>query len=252
MNHSTNEKKNTNWFDGSAYDGVCSMTPETYIDRMFARTESGGTLIVPDWSDEGPHHFERWLVCRMCWTEAERDGAKTLYQTISDALSEIAKVYKRLSDDEGENAKVLSPALLEDWRRYVAAPDMRDFDVRRIRDIRERAEIIERYQQTKMHKKLGLPLTKAGEAFMSENADVRLEPGEFDLLDAYETRTEAIAFERVGEGPMAETLLRCTKELCRMTAQHAPDLCIRYGRIRLAQALTLHTIAASVDRVALA
>lgn len=249
MNHRTEENQNGNQFDGSAYDSVCDMTPAAYIDRMFDCTESGGTLIVPDWSDEGPHHFGQWLVCRMRWTKTECESAKKRYETVFDALSEIAKAYPRLSDDEEENAKILSPALLTYWRCYVAAPDMRGFDAGAIRDIRERVEIIDRYHQTMMRRKLGLPLTKYGEEFCRENGDVRLNPGEFDLLEAYETRMEAIAEERVGEGPMAGALLACARNLCRMAARHAPDLCIRYGKIRLAQALTLHKNAVSVDRV---
>ena len=230
---------------------ISRMNPSEYISWMYQRTEESGTLIVPDWQDEGPHAMDHWLICQTEWTTADRDRAITDWEGLYAALSEIAKVYLELcNDDRATYGDYLSGDLHTVYRTYLCPLQSPGIDEEDIRDIRQRMEIIRACDGLRLKETLGEALSEEEKGVLRDGRDVRVERGERLLLEAYEGCIRDRAADRVGEGPFAVSLVLGAQRLWRAMTRRAPQICIRYEAMRLAQTMALHRIANDVTAIA--
>ena len=237
-------------FDTFVYRKISQMNPAEYICWMFQRTENNGTLIVPDWPDEGMHRVDRWLVCRTEWTEVDRDRAAADCETLYAALFGIAEMYLGLgADDREEYEDFLGGDLHAVWSTYLCPLHCGAVDEDDIRDIRERMEVIRACEDMRLREAFGETLSEEEKAFLRDRQSVRVEHGERLLLNAYDGFIEKLAIERVGEGPFAVLLVTRAQQLWRMMIRRAPQICIRYEMMRLAQTMALHRFANDVTTV---
>ncbi len=244
------ETMNAFGFDAFLCRKTSRMSPSDYISWMCQRTEDSGTLVVPDWPDDGPHHVDRWLFCRTEWTTTDRDDAIAAYEALYAALSGIATVYLELcGDDRPAYGDFLNGDLYTVFRTYLCPLYSGSVDEEDICDIRARMEIIRACDALRLKETLGGSLSEEEKGMLRDNRDVRVERGERLLLEAYEGAVKDRAEDRVGEGPFAVPLVMSAQQLWRVMIRRAPQICIRYEAMRLAQTMTLHRVANDVTAV---
>ncbi len=241
--------KNEFGFDFSACQRISEMSPAAYIKWMYESTENNGTLVVPDWSEEGVSDTTGWLSCEMQWTEADRDRAIADVEALIDALTKIAKTYIGLSAEDREKCEdFLSGDLRAVWEKYLRPLNPDVFDREVIRDLSERVELIRDREKLERKAGLGTPLTEAEKESLRIVEDVTLEPGECEIIDAYNRFVEDRAAERVGKGPFACSFVITAWRFWRLKTFGA-EFMIPYEAMRLAHTMTLHTYAKNFERI---
>ena len=240
--------KNEFGFDFSVCQKMREISPAAYIAWMFDRTESDGTLVVPDWPEDGSRKPDSFYFCEMQWTEADRDRVIADVEALIDMLSEIAKTYRGLSAEDRKKCEdFLSRDLRAVWEKYLRPLNPDVFDREVILDLSERLECIREREKLERKAGLGTPLTEAEEDSLRIVEDVTLEPGEREVIDAYNRFVEDRAAERVGKGPFACPFVIAAWRLWRLMTFGA-EFMIPYEAMRLAHTMTLHTFAKSADR----
>ncbi len=225
------------------------MTPSAYIARMYAQTDAESMLVVPMWGANAYCHPVPRLCFRnrMRWTEADRDRMMVVCNVQLGALKELSKLRGRLSDSEEENAKILSPDLLDVWRAYLRPFDCSAFDRERIKDIAARTGIVQEIEDIRLREELGHSMNDIDFGFLRENEDVSVEPDEAAYCAAYENARKAQAEARVGKSPLASELVACAKNLYRLLCEGAKEDALRYEAIRFAQTMVLHSCSETVS-----
>ena len=240
-------KRNKTGADSPLQEKTDEMTPAEYLAWLFDQTDAGGVLMAPVWSDgntiRSPHpSFYR---CDMEWSRKDLDRLAAAAEALLGALFELAKEDRQLSDSEAENAKVLSPKLLNFWRTYIRPFDTASFDLELIRDIEMRMEIMDEVDDIAHTRDSGKTLDEYEQSFLEENRDVMIDPDEMQLYNTYRQSLYKQSEQRVGVGPAAYQLVIRTKRVFRLMTLMAPKLILNAEKKCLIQAVAFHACAKS-------
>lgn len=226
---------------------IREMSIADFIRWMFEKTDENHHLIVPKQSRELNGMLRRYHINTIRWTRKDRDRVIAEAEHLYETLAGIAKRYNELSDDEAENAKLLTPEELGVWRTYIRCFDMSDFDKydnERISDLELREETSDLCRDILMKRdRYKEPLTEEEQSFLDENQRDMFNADERKYYKAYLAEVQKQAAERVGDRPTAYPLVMQAWRLCRLMSLQAPDWFVRIEATYLAQAMVFHRFA---------
>ena len=193
--------------------------PTEYIREMFAHTDEQGLLCIPVWPyDDAPEDTEeKCYRCRMNWTAEDCDREVEKFTDLYAALEKIAEKAEALCGDADPH-EVLPVELYKVWNIYVRDFDPAGLDVDRISELDELTEE---------------ELTEDDKA----------------LLTAYSVACHIDAVLRVGRSAVAYDVVIRAMRVYHLLALNAPSVIVRNEAGFLAQALTVHDYAVSMETV---
>ena len=112
------------------FSNIANLTPIGFARFLFDSTKPDGTLHIPKNFGTEFESDDEFNIFKMSWGREELDQLILKFNALYAGLSEIAKVYDELDDnDEGHVRSVLDDSALFDiWRIYVRRLECDEFD----------------------------------------------------------------------------------------------------------------------------
>ena len=112
------------------FANIDRLTPVDFAISLFATTGRDGALRMPKNFGTEFESDDEFDTYKMSWDREELDQLILKFNALYAGLSEIAKVYDELDDnDEGHVRSVLDDSALFDiWQKYLRLPQMSDLD----------------------------------------------------------------------------------------------------------------------------
>ena len=101
-----------------------------YVTSLFAATDRDGTLRMPKNFGTEFESDDEFDTYKMSWDREELDQLILKFNALYAGLSEIAKVYDELDDNDEEHVRSVlnDSALFDIWQKYLRLPQMSDLD----------------------------------------------------------------------------------------------------------------------------
>ena len=112
------------------FSNIANRTPIGFARFLLDSTEQDGTLRMPKnfgTDDEQDNEFDTF---KMSWGREDLDQLISKFNVLYASLSEIAKVYDELDDNDEEHVRSMlnDSALFDIWQKYLRLPQLRDLD----------------------------------------------------------------------------------------------------------------------------
>ena len=187
---------------------------------MYEMTDEAGVLRIPVWPyDNDVDPVKRYFHAEMAWSREDAEALVREFQTLVDALSEMALLWKNeeLGFSEEENRGILSDEQLKVWNTYIKELNPEDMDYMHFYDITEK---------------------------MDEFGAVS--PEDLKYYYAYVDRIHEEARRRLGGKYAQYDRIIRAQRLHKLMAQEAPQVLIDNEARLLAEAMVLETYAKKV------
>lgn len=189
-----------------------------YVTSLFAATDRDGALHVPKNFGTEFESDDEFDTYKMSWDREELNQLISKFNALYAGLSEIAKVYGELDDNDEEHVRSVlnDSALFDIWRIYVRRLKCAEFD----------------------NDKLDFALEKEyNQNMFSENPDKQLfderlferfTEDELDLLDKYHSKQFEESIKRLGGNHFAYDVHIHALRLCKLMNLGAPKIIIEH------------------------
>jgi len=122
-----------------AFNRAEVLTPGELISKMFENTSEDGRLVVPGFpDDETEIHSD--IQARMAWTEPDRAAAEAAFNSLFEALREIADQDYDLDSTADTARRELGNPLFGVWKVYLQDFDYGELGKKAFFDIAERRD----------------------------------------------------------------------------------------------------------------
>ena len=189
-----------------------------YVTSLFATTGRDGTLRMPKNFGTEFESDDEFNIFKMSWGREELDQLILKFNALYAGLSEIAKVYDELDDNDEEHVRSVldDSALFDIWRIYVRRLECDEFD----------------------NDKLDFALEKEyNQNMFSENPDKQLfderlfekfTEDELDLLEKYHSKQFEESIKRLGGNCFAYDVHIHALRLCKLMSIGAPKIIVEH------------------------
>ena len=115
---------------GINFPDTTKFTPIGFARFLLDSTESDGTLHIPKNFGTEFESDDEFNIFKMSWGREELDQLILKFNALYAGLSEIAKVYDELDDNDEEHVRSVldDSALFDIWQKYLRLPQMSDLD----------------------------------------------------------------------------------------------------------------------------
>jgi len=194
--------------------------------------------------DLSPREFISYLVEHIDENGALLDD----FDTLHEHLKTIASVWNELCDDPDENRRLLGDdAVFKTWQTYVRAYDLPEFDCDTIRDIGDRAEIVEDVKDVSRRIAQGEEVAEYDKNFLGNFADVTVCEEEYAYYEAYREAVRREAALRLDRAVAAEKVISCAWRVCRLLSIEAPQTVVDSQLKDLAKAMFINRFCTQED-----
>ena len=218
---------------GINFPDTTKFTPIGFARFLLDSTESDGTLHIPKNFGTEFESDDEFNIFKMSWGREELDQLILKFNALYAGLSEIAKVYDELDDNDAEHVRSVldDSALFDIWRIYVRRLECDEFD----------------------NDKLDFALEKEyNQNMFSENPDKQLfderlfekfTEDELDLLEKYHSKQFEESIKRLGGNHFAYGVHIHALRLCKLMSIGAPKIIIEHEARCLIGCMALHEYA---------
>ena len=112
------------------FANIDRLTPVDFAISLFAATGRDGALRMPKNFGTEFESDDEFDTYKMSWDREELDQLILKFNALYAGLSEIAKVYDELDDNDEEHVRSVlnDSALFDIWQKYLRLPQMSDLD----------------------------------------------------------------------------------------------------------------------------
>ena len=112
------------------FANIDRLTPVDFAISLFAATGRDGALRMPKNFGTEFESDDEFDTYKMSWGREELDQLILKFNALYAGLSEIAKVYDELDDNDEEHVRSVldDSALFDIWQKYLRLPQMSDLD----------------------------------------------------------------------------------------------------------------------------
>ena len=112
------------------FSNIANLTPIGFARFLFDSTKPDGTLHIPKNFGTEFESDDEFNIFKMSWGREELDQLILKFNALYAGLSEIAKVYDELDDNDEEHVRSVlnDSALFDIWQKYLRLPQMSDLD----------------------------------------------------------------------------------------------------------------------------
>lgn len=112
------------------FANIDRLTPVDFAISLFATTGRDGALRMPKNFGTEFESDDEFDTYKMSWDREELDQLILKFNALYAGLSEIAKVYDELDDNDEEHVRSVldDSALFDIWQKYLRLPQMSDLD----------------------------------------------------------------------------------------------------------------------------
>ena len=215
------------------FSNIANLTPIGFARFLFDSTKPDGTLHIPKNFGTEFESDDEFNIFKMSWGREELDQLILKFNALYAGLSEIAKVYDELDDnDEGHVRSVLDDSALFDiWRIYVRRLECDEFDNDKLDFALEKE-----YNQNMFSK-------NPDKQIFDERLFEKFTEDELDLLEKYHSKQFEESIKRLGGNHFAYSVHIHALRICKLMSIGAPKIIVEHEARCLIGCMALHEYA---------
>ena len=215
------------------FANIDRLTPVDFAISLFATTGRDGALRMPKNFGTEFESDDEFDTYKMSWGREELDQLILKFNALYAGLSEIAKVYDELDDNDEEHVRSVlnDSALFDIWRIYVRRLECDEFDNDKLDFALEKE-----YNQNMFSK-------NPDKQIFDERLFEKFTEDELDLLEKYHSKQFEESIKRLGGNHFAYSVHIHALRICKLMSIGAPKIIVEHEARCLIGCMALHEYA---------